>query len=71
MLTDGLVAAEDEKAILQVIDHLRKEFEIKVFEAKCFLGLEIDQQSDVQFMSISRHMHRKYFIVLVLKIAMQ
>lgn len=68
---DGLVAAEDKKAILQVIDHLRKEFEIKVFEAKCFLGLEIDQQSDVQFMSISRHMHRKYFIVLVLKIAMQ
>lgn len=43
---DGLIAAENEEAILPVIDHLKKEFEIKVFETKCFLGLEIDQRPD-------------------------
>lgn len=43
---DGLIAAENEKDILPVIDYLRKKFEIKVFEAKCFLGLEISQQPD-------------------------
>lgn len=43
---DGLIAAENEEAILPVIEHLREEFEVKVFEAKCFLGLEINQGSD-------------------------
>lgn len=43
---DGLIAAENGKVILPVIEHLRKEFEIKFFELKCFLGLEIDQRGD-------------------------
>lgn len=43
---DGLVAAEKQEAIEPVIKHLQQEFEIKVFELKCFLGLEIDQRSD-------------------------
>lgn len=43
---DGLIAAENEKAISPVIELLRREFEVKVFELKCFLGLEIEQRSD-------------------------
>lgn len=43
---DGIIASEDEEAIFPVIDHLRKEFEIKVFEVECFLGLEINRESD-------------------------
>lgn len=43
---DGLIASENEKAILPVIDHLQKEFEIKIFDVGCFLGFEIDQRSN-------------------------
>lgn len=43
---DGLIVADDENAFEPVIEHLRREFEIKVFVAKCFLGLEIDHRSD-------------------------
>lgn len=43
---DGLIAAEKQEAIEPVIKHLQREFEIKVFELKCFLGLEIDQRPD-------------------------
>lgn len=39
---DGLIAAENEEAIGPVIEYLRREFEIKFFDAKYFLGLEID-----------------------------
>lgn len=43
---DGLIAAEDGRAIGPVIDYLSKEFKVKVFEAKYFLGLEIDDRPD-------------------------
>lgn len=43
---DGLIAAENEKAISPVIEHLRKEFEVKVSNLECFLGLEVDQRAD-------------------------
>lgn len=43
---DGLMAASDDECMKPVIDFLNTNFEIKVFEAKCFLGLEIDQRPD-------------------------
>lgn len=43
---DGLMAASNDECIQPVIDFLNKHFEIKVSEAKCFLGLEIDQRPD-------------------------
>lgn len=58
---DGMLAAEREDAIVPVIKHLRKEFEIKFFEAKCFLGLEIDQRSDG-----SIHLNQKAYINKIL-----
>lgn len=59
---DGLIVAENEDAILPVIDHLRKEFEIKVFDLKCFLGLEIDRRSDG-----SIHVNQRAYAEKVLK----
>lgn len=59
---DGMIAAENADAILS-ITHLKREFDIKIFEAKCFLGLEISQQSD-QFISTNRCIHAKYWNVL-------
>lgn len=41
-----LMAASDEKCMRPVIDFLNNNFEIKDFEAKCFLGLEINQRPD-------------------------
>lgn len=58
---DGLIMAEDTKAISSVIEHLRKEFEIKVLDLKCFLGLEIDQQSDG-----SIHVHQQAYAQKIL-----
>lgn len=58
---DGLIAAENANDILPVIEHLREEFEIKVFELKCFLGLEIDQRSDG-----SIHVHQQAYARKVL-----
>lgn len=43
---DGLMAASNEKCMTPVIDFLNEHFEIKTFDAKCFLGLEINQRPD-------------------------
>lgn len=43
---DGLLAATNESCIQPVIVFLRKHFEVKEFEAKCYLGLQIDQRLD-------------------------
>lgn len=45
-IDDGIIAATDESDITRLIDHLTKEFEIRVLDAKYFIGLEIDQQPD-------------------------
>lgn len=59
---DGLIAAENEGAILPVIEHLRKEFEIKFFDLECFLGLEVDQRDDG-----SIHVNQRAYAEKVLK----
>lgn len=43
---DGLLAATNESCFRPVIDYLRKHFEVKEFEAKCYLGLMIEQRID-------------------------
>lgn len=45
-IDDGLIAAKDDSDIAALLDHLQHEFEIEVFEARVFLGLQIDQQAD-------------------------
>ncbi|KAK9702951.1 Reverse transcriptase (RNA-dependent DNA polymerase) [Popillia japonica] len=43
---DGLVAASDGKEIEEVISYLQHHFEVKALDAKCFLGLQIEQSCD-------------------------
>jgi len=43
---DGLVAATDEIALLELMQRLEAEFKITVKPATYFLGIEIDEQSD-------------------------
>lgn len=43
---DGLIATNHVDEIDLIIHHLQKCFEVKTFEAKCFLGIEIDQADD-------------------------
>lgn len=45
-IDDGLVVATDEKLIGPLLAHLRQEFEVKVFDTKQFLGLEINRNKD-------------------------
>lgn len=45
-IDDGIVAATHNEDISKLIQHLIKEFEIKVSDAKFFIGVEIDQQND-------------------------
>lgn len=43
---DGLIASNDDKEVQAIVAHLKREFEIKDFEAKCFLGFEIEHRTD-------------------------
>lgn len=43
---DGLIVAKNEKCFKPIIEHLEKQFEVKVFEADCYLGLEIKRSVD-------------------------
>lgn len=43
---DGLLVGTNEMCFGPVIEFLRKHFEVKEFEAKCFLRLQIEQKSD-------------------------
>lgn len=43
---DGLLAATNESCFSPVIKFLQKHFEVKEFEAKCYLGLQIEQLID-------------------------
>lgn len=45
-IDDGIIAATDERDISNLIEHLTKHFEIRVLDAKYFIGLEIDQKLD-------------------------
>lgn len=45
-IDDGIIAAKDDNKIQAVINFLRKEFAVKVFEAKFFLGFEIFYKTD-------------------------
>ncbi|KAK9712668.1 Reverse transcriptase (RNA-dependent DNA polymerase) [Popillia japonica] len=42
----GVVAASDAKEIEEVISYLQHHFEVKALDAKCFLGLQIEQSCD-------------------------
>lgn len=44
---DGLIASDDLGEIESIISYLQGHFEIKVFEATSFLGIEIEQLSNV------------------------
>lgn len=46
---DGLVAAESDSEIDIILHEMQKSFEIKVFESKCFLGIEIEKNNDCIF----------------------
>lgn len=59
---DGLIAASSEKKIEPVIQYLRMEFEIKLFSADCFLGLEISRLNDG-----SIHLHQTAYAKKVLE----
>uniref|UniRef100_A0A1Y1M571 Integrase catalytic domain-containing protein n=1 Tax=Photinus pyralis TaxID=7054 RepID=A0A1Y1M571_PHOPY len=43
---DGLVVSNSANEIDHVLSYLCKQFDVKVFDAKCFVGLEIEQFSD-------------------------
>lgn len=43
---DGFIVSNDKKNIDSVIEHLQREFEIKVMDVNCFLGFEIDKRND-------------------------
>lgn len=58
---DGLMAASNEWCMKPVIEFLNNNFEIKDFEAKCFLGLEINQHGDG-----SIHIHQSAYACKVL-----
>lgn len=45
-IDDGLIASNNSESIVSIIEHLQKEFEIKVFEAECYLGLQIERRSN-------------------------
>lgn len=58
---DGLITTTNEKFFDPVIEYLKKHFEIKVFEAKCFLGFEIDRLQNG-----SIHLNQKGYINRIL-----
>lgn len=43
---DGMIFGDSDDIINQIIGHLKQKFEIKVVNAGCFLGIEIDRLSD-------------------------
>lgn len=43
---DGLMAATNEKCFKPIIEHLEKQFEVKFFQADCYLGIQIHRSSD-------------------------
>lgn len=43
---DGIIAGNDDESIDCIIEYLQENFEVKVIEVGCFLGLEIDQLGD-------------------------
>ena len=43
---DGLIVSNDNSEIKSVISYLKKHLEVKDFEAKCFLGLQIEKLSN-------------------------
>lgn len=43
---DGFVVGKDKKGIDSIIEHPKKEFEIRVMDVNCFLGFEIDRLDD-------------------------
>lgn len=45
-IDDGIVAATYDEDIENLMKFLTQEFEIRVMDAKCFVGLEIDQRQD-------------------------
>lgn len=49
-IDDGLVAANNEEQIIPLLEYLKKEFEIKVFDTKSYLGLEINRLGDGGFL---------------------
>lgn len=61
-IDDGIIAAEDEADIAAVISHLCKEFEMKAFDVKYFLGLQIDTRPDG-----SIHIHQETYAKKVLE----
>lgn len=43
---DGIIVGRDDASIDSIIKYLQANFEVKVIDVGCFLGLEINQQSD-------------------------
>lgn len=43
---DGFVVGMDKASMNLVIEHLQREFEIRVMDVNCFLGFEIEQRDD-------------------------
>lgn len=58
---DGLIVTNSASEIESIISHLKENFEVKVTEAKCFLGLKIDQHQDG-----SIHIHQQAYAKRVL-----
>lgn len=63
---DGLVCGQDKSEIENLLEQLRSRFETKVFEPKCFIGLEIERKS---MQSISIH-QRSYTMKIIEKFGM-
>lgn len=45
-IDDGILAGNNNDFLDKVIEHLRQQFEIKVVDIGCFVGLQIDQRND-------------------------
>lgn len=58
-VNDGLIATNNENILDSIAEHLGKEFEVKMFNAECFLGLEIQRNSSGAIhLSQSGYAHR-------------
>lgn len=51
---DLLIAGSSNEMVNEVVEHLKKEFEIKVFEPNCFVGFELERDRANKTISLSQ-----------------
>lgn len=59
---DGLVCCSNKKLLDEVMNHLKRRFEITIMDPKCFVGLEIKRNRQAKTISISQEYYIKKII---------